>query len=85
MAEGKLHIGRDVWTWTMPSSSYVLIRDPKRKKTAVKPFFIEQEWRKERDVKDLRDPEHDWNTEHCFFNVTPAKVKAYITRVLLQP
>jgi hypothetical protein len=85
MAEGKLHIGRDVWTWTMPSSSVVLIRDPKRKKTAVKPWLIHEEWRKERDAKKLKDPEHSTNTEIWYSNVTPSKVKAYIMRVLLSP
>ncbi len=62
----------------MPSGSTLLIRDPNRHKTAVRPWDVLQHWRKYRNEKNLPDPEHSWNSRASFSNITPAMVKAYI-------
>lgn len=81
MAEGKIHLNGEVWTWEMPSSAYVLIRDPNRKKTVVAPYIVEQEWRKEQDARKLPDPKHSFN-RNFYTNITPAMVKVYIQKNL---
>lgn len=82
MAEGKIHLNGEVWTWRMPSSSYVLIRDPQRKKTVVNPHFVREAWEKEAKAKKLQRPEHCTGPE-WYPNVTPAMVKAYIQKNLV--
>jgi hypothetical protein len=82
MGEGKIHIGKDVWTWKMPSSSYVIIRDPARMKTAVKPHYVFEAWWQS-DLRKSYDPEHSWDERTFSSNITPVMVRTYIEQNLL--
>lgn len=82
MAESKLHIGKDVWTWAMPSAAHVIIRDPDRKKTLANPCLVWEAWVDHAREKKLHCPEYSWSEEGTV-NVTPAMVKVYIERFLL--
>lgn len=82
MGEGKIHLSSEVWTWTMPSASHVLIRDPQRKKMVVNPHHVIEGWFEEAKVKGLHLPEHSY-TDRGGMNITPAMVKVYIQKCLL--
>lgn len=78
-----IHLNGAVWTWTMPSSAHVLIRDPQRKKTVVNPCHVIQGWFEAAKAKDLHLPKHSYNGRDGM-NITPAMVKVYIEKNLLQ-